>query len=72
MDFVFRLKWYIDNNFLFFCCVVRVEISEYKGLDPINRLKFLKALCELRVQVISSFHLAIEVYYQCMPPSLHI
>ncbi|XP_010421419.1 PREDICTED: DDT domain-containing protein DDR4-like [Camelina sativa] len=26
------------------------EISEYQGLNPINRLKFLKALCELRVQ----------------------
>ncbi|VVB17195.1 unnamed protein product [Arabis nemorensis] len=26
------------------------QISEYKGLDPITRLKFLKALCELRVQ----------------------
>ncbi|CAL9231571.1 unnamed protein product [Arabidopsis halleri] len=26
------------------------EISEYQRLDPINRLKILKALCELRVQ----------------------
>ncbi|KFK27811.1 hypothetical protein AALP_AA8G433000 [Arabis alpina] len=26
------------------------EIAEYKGLDPITRLEFLKALCELRVQ----------------------
>lgn len=26
------------------------EISEYQGLDSINRLKILKALCELRVQ----------------------
>jgi hypothetical protein len=28
----------------------REEISEYQGLDSINRLKILKALCELRVQ----------------------
>ncbi|KAL1210847.1 DDT domain-containing protein DDR4 [Cardamine amara subsp. amara] len=26
------------------------EISEYQGLDPTTRLKFLKALCEIRVQ----------------------
>ncbi|CAN8252289.1 unnamed protein product [Cochlearia groenlandica] len=25
------------------------EISQYRGLDPIDRLRFLKALCELRV-----------------------
>ena len=51
----------VGNNFLLFF-MVREVISGYKGLDPTDRLQFLKALCELRAQVISSFNLVFELY----------
>jgi hypothetical protein len=35
------------------CCgLCRDEMSRYKELDPANRLLILKALCELRAEVI--------------------
>ena len=40
---------------MMFCCycgMCREEISEYKELDPTNRLLILKALCEIRAEVI--------------------
>ncbi|CAH2044427.1 unnamed protein product [Thlaspi arvense] len=46
----YLVEMVLPNNFLLSCCMDREEISEYKGLDPINRLQLLKALCELRVQ----------------------
>ena len=36
----------------FKCCICREEISRYKGLDPTKRLLILKALCEIRADVL--------------------
>lgn len=59
MDSILRLKNGIDDKFILFSCMAREEVSEYKGLNPVDRLKLLKALCELRVDVISSCHLLV-------------
>jgi len=59
--------WLKSQNFFFLClssfirfipevnfhpCLCRKEIQRYKALDPITRMIIMKALCEVRVQVI--------------------
>lgn len=49
------------------CCLCSEETSEYKGLDPKRRLLILKALCEIRADVIySTFLLNVTSFGFCL------
>lgn len=53
------------QNSSYSCCIYRKEITTYAELNPVTRLLILKAVCELRGEVMFSSHMAYPGHFLC-------